>query len=766
MGIPSAGTRACARECPARQRRDDGLRQPAGRGHALNKGRAGDADRGGRPGRTRGNWAGVVVLAVLLLGISRTDGHKKYPETEYVTRELGQFPTQQELDEQVTLLPFTPLVPAREVLYRDQLAANGFGRQYPNSNAPPGNRGNYRATPAEVSSIFNWFKVVSGGLHTCALRRYFNRSKHQPPGYLDFDHLSPDDAPGQLRCWGMNDYGQVYPVPLPFGDAPVEARDDDFGNPGPACTERSADPRIIAKTEVNAGVPGIELSVVQRDCWDWDDGWRNLSAGWLHNCGILANGTMICWGNNDHGEMGSGAEPKVLLDGEPRCASQDAKSHTCKATFAGKWALTEFGGVSAGKRHTCAIKCVDDKAADYTDPYATARQKWPEFPPATCVQGKLVCWGDNRLAQGAGGLRALEKGSVSEFDDFVSVCAAAAHSCAVRKTGTIHCWGHNGNNRATVPQQLINMKWRGVKCRGASTCALTVANAINRSSLYCWGHNGHQQSIVPSFAKQKLVPVEGSQVPVIRTEIYPRSVEVFDTGDMHTCALWQTTFDEQTCKREATRAPAMNGECWGENSYGQSNFQMDTAGRMFGWKEESICAAVFYVQLSAGSYHSCGISIDDVGDYCSKDSQCDEYPFPLCMPRCHVADSAGRSNNPLRMTQECYDSNDNAARAQCAVKGMFVCPRHIEGNLKVTPRVTHRESRKGAALDASADLCVPTRTNMLRYHLPVMFHPSRSLACACVHVFTCTHSHARASRTFIFVPVFTLRNLLTSGQLR
>ena len=326
-----------------------------------------------------------------------------------------------------------------------------------------------------------------------------------------------------------------------------------------------------------------------------------------------------------------------------------------------------------------------------------------------------MCWGDNRLAQGAGGLRALEKGSVSEFDDFVSVCAAAAHSCAVRKTGEIHCWGHNGNNRATVPQKLINIKWRGVKCRGASTCALTVANAINRSSLYCWGHNGHQQSIVPSFAKQKLVPVEGSQVPVIRTEIYPRSIEVFDTGDMHTCALWQTTFDEQTCKREATRAPAMNGECWGENSYGQSNFQMDTAGRMFGW---------------------------------------------------NVADSAGRSNKPLRMTQECYDSNDNAARAQCAVKGMFVCPRHIEGNLKVTPRVTHRESRKGAALDASADLCVPTRTNMLRYHLPVMFHPSRSLACACVHVFTCTHSHARASRTFIFVPVFTLRNLLTSGQLR
>ena len=32
-----------------------------------------------------------------------------------------------------------------------------------------------------------------------------------------------------------------------------------------------------------AGLPGDDLSVVRRDCWDWDDGWRNVSAGWLHN---------------------------------------------------------------------------------------------------------------------------------------------------------------------------------------------------------------------------------------------------------------------------------------------------------------------------------------------------------------------------------------------------------------------------------------------------------------------------------------------------
>ena len=60
-------------------------------------------------------------------------------------------------------------------------------------------------------------------------------------------------------------------------------------------------------------------------------------------------------------------------------------------------------------------------------------------------------------------------------------------------------------------------RWRGVKCRGAHTCAITMSNQINRSSLECWGHNGHTQSVVPAFAKQVLVPQKASTVPIIRS---------------------------------------------------------------------------------------------------------------------------------------------------------------------------------------------------------------------------------------------------------
>lgn len=39
------------------------------------------------------------------------------------------------------------------------------------------------------------------------------------------------------------------------------------------------------------------------------------------------------------------------------CTGEAGKDN-CIATFNGKWALTEAGGVSAGRHHTCAIRCV------------------------------------------------------------------------------------------------------------------------------------------------------------------------------------------------------------------------------------------------------------------------------------------------------------------------------------------------------------------------------------------------------------------------
>ena len=50
----------------------------------------------------RTSWArGGVVLALLLIAISRTQGHKKYPAIEILYKQLTDFSTPEELEEQV-----------------------------------------------------------------------------------------------------------------------------------------------------------------------------------------------------------------------------------------------------------------------------------------------------------------------------------------------------------------------------------------------------------------------------------------------------------------------------------------------------------------------------------------------------------------------------------------------------------------------------------------------------------------------------------------
>ena len=130
-----------------------------------------------------------------------------------------------------------------------------------------GLEGGHTASPSAVANTLNWFNVNAGGFHTCGIRRYFNRSKHTLSTFDEFDHVNPDDAPGQMRCWGMNDYGQVHPIPLPLGEPPTEDTKDAYGRSNVACTRASESPRRIGKKGVNDGLPG---DVVHTASWHWE----------------------------------------------------------------------------------------------------------------------------------------------------------------------------------------------------------------------------------------------------------------------------------------------------------------------------------------------------------------------------------------------------------------------------------------------------------------------------------------------------------------
>jgi len=102
-------------------------------------------------------------------------------------------------------------------------------------------------TPTAVSGLTGVQALAAGSLHTCALL-----------------------AGGTVACWGDNAFGQL-----------------GTGTASPA-----------APTTTPAPVPGLA-------------GVGALSAGGDHTCALLTDGTIQCWGVDGHGELGDGTETET-----------------------------------------------------------------------------------------------------------------------------------------------------------------------------------------------------------------------------------------------------------------------------------------------------------------------------------------------------------------------------------------------------------------------------------------------------------------------
>ena len=171
-----------------------------------------------------------------------------------------------------------------------------------------------------------------------------------------------------------------------------------------------------------------------------------VAAGFAHTCRLFDNGTLSCWGDNTHGQVGAMFDaPEVL---EPVLVG----GQTWRA-------------LAAGSGHTCAID--------------EARDVW--------------CWGDNSLGQlGIGSLPQATPTKV--LADVDAIEASNFGTCALRRDKTLSCWGRNnsfqlGDASSREPKRMPTpvhpgRRWRAVAMSSRSTCALDEDRA-----LYCWGEN-------------------------------------------------------------------------------------------------------------------------------------------------------------------------------------------------------------------------------------------------------------------------------------
>lgn len=231
-----------------------------------------------------------------------------------------------------------------------------------------------------------------------------------------------------------------------------------------------------------------------------------ISAGGAHTCALMFGGKVKCWGKNQNGQLGDG----TTVD---RLSPVDVVGLASGVVE-----------ISAGINHTCAVM----------------------------NSGAVKCWGSNNYGQLGDGTTTDQRTPVvvsGLSSGVIDVTAGSTHTCALKSSGAIKCWGNNnlgqlgnGTTANSLTPVVIPDLSSGVKAISSGddhTCAITSGGAVK-----CWGSNAAGQ-LGDGTTTDSPSPVG----------VYTLSSGVLSisSGNTHSCAV--------------TSSPAVR--CWGSNQSGK-----------------------------------------------------------------------------------------------------------------------------------------------------------------------------------------------------
>ena len=361
------------------------------------------------------------------------------------------------------------------------------------------------ATATPTTAAARVMDIALGKSHTCAV----------------FDD-------GRVRCWGLNEYGQLGNGELENSSIPVEV----------------------------AGLMDAKA----------------LAAGWAHTCALTRIGGVKCWGYGKYGELGNGgtsdSAAPVAVSGLASgvIAIEAGDDHTCAVTARGEvkcWGYNRYGQLGDGTTTSRAVPVAVPGLAGGT---LAAAAGWGH----TCIltaDKSIRCWGNNEYGQLGYGEAEDYRFTPMDVPELTMsaerISADGGTACALTIYGSIRCWGNNKygqlgdgtvENRST-PAALsgLGQDMRFVVAGWNHTCA------INRSGgVFCWGWNSHGQ-LGDGTNASRTTPIE-----VYGLE---EGVEALGVGWAHTCAVsvlgavkcWGANEFRPTRRRVGRRQPGAAG---------------------------------------------------------------------------------------------------------------------------------------------------------------------------------------------------------------
>jgi len=191
---------------------------------------------------------------------------------------------------------------------------------------------------------------------------------------------------------------------------------------------------------------------------------RSIAAGDWHGVALNNDGTLIGWGNNDHGQ----ATPPDNLQEQHIVSIAAGGNHSL--------ALLDNGTVVGwGSNHHGQITPPENL---HGVAFISAGQ---EHSLALLQNGTVVGWGNNYHGQAS---------PPENLQGVTAIAAGGDHSLALLNNGTVVGWGSNGENQAEPPAGLQGVK--AITAGGHHSLAL-----LQNGTVVGWGNNDFGQATPP-----------------------------------------------------------------------------------------------------------------------------------------------------------------------------------------------------------------------------------------------------------------------------
>jgi alpha-tubulin suppressor-like RCC1 family protein len=294
---------------------------------------------------------------------------------------------------------------------------------------------------------------------------------------------------------------------------------------------------------------------------------RQLAEGLLHGLALREDGTVMAWGDNDEGQLGTGT-----ITGPETCSLPEYGEFACSRLPVAVPGLSEVKAVAAGGRASYALRrdgtvmaWGDDSfgklgiPASRSDcgergisPCTPTPTRIPGLTGVTAIAtgsshtlallegGTVMSWGSNNTGELGDGTEDWRESpvAVQALSGVVAVSAGESHSVALLADGTVEDWGMNwfgqlgtGSNTgpelcsqhapeipcSTVPLVVPGLNHvTQVAAGGAQTLALR-----QDGTAMAWGYNENGELGFGSFGPESCLP----ELPAARCSKSPVAVE-------------------------------------------------------------------------------------------------------------------------------------------------------------------------------------------------------------------------------------------------